>query len=128
MVFRTDTPDMIDLAYYKRINAEFYRRVGAIGCVERLNAMGLEPMSIIGTFWPKQVQSLLNICDKNSRLHIITNVHPGLTVNRYVVGDCRYHLADGDDNPDIELRLPPEVVNHIFAELDHFIRRTGFGF
>ena len=119
---------MIDLAYYKRINAEYYRRVGAIGCVERLNAMGLEPMSIIGTFWPKQVQSLLEICAVDTNFHIISDVHPGLSVNRYVEGNCRYQLAEGDKDPTIELYLPPEVVNHLFAELNHFIRRTGFGF
>ena len=119
---------MVDLNYYKRINHEFYTRVGVIECAERLGAMGLETISIIGTFWPKTAPQLLDICAKDNKIHIVSSLQAGLLVNRYVEGDHRYWLADGDSDPNLELRLPPEVVNHIFSELNQLIRRMGIGF
>ena len=119
---------MVDIEYYKRINHEFFKRVGAINCVDRLHEMGLNPTSIIGTFWPRDVPKLIEVCARNPNLHIITNTKLGITVNRYVEGDGRYQLADGDSDPNLELRLPPEVINHIFSELNHLIRRMGIGF
>ena len=119
---------MIDLAYYKRINHEFYQRVGVINCVERLNKMGLEPRDIIGTFWLKDMEKLMAICKSNKDLHIITYVNACFTANRFVEGRFRFRLAQGDKDPSIELRFPPEVADHLLAELNHFVRRTGIGF
>ena len=119
---------MVDIAYYKRINSEFYRRVGVINCVERLNKMGLEPQSIIGTFYLSDIEKLFEICKENPDLHIITYIDSTLTVNRFVHGDFSFRLAEGDIDPTIELRFPPEVGNHLLAELNHFIRRTNIGF
>ena len=119
---------MIDLAYYKRINYEFSRRVGMIKCVDRLNALGLVPRNIIGTFWARDIPGLLKTCEGDSSLHIVTILHAGHKVNRYIEGQYKYRLAEGDNDPSLELILPPEVINHTLSELDHFIRRHGIGF
>ena len=119
---------MVDIAYYKRINSEFYRRVGVINCVLRLNKLGLEPQCIIGTFYLSDIEKLFEICNENPSFHIITHIGSGLTVNHFVQGKYRFRLAEGDSDPSIELRLPPEVCNHFLAELNHFIRRANIGF
>ena len=119
---------MIDLAYYKKLNSKFVRRIGIISCADRLIEMGLEPRDISGTFWARDIESLRAVCTNNSKLHIVTNVGLSQTVNKYVEGPHTYRLADGDSDPSLELKVPPEVINHLFAELDHFIRRANIGF
>lgn len=128
LVFSTDPPLMIDLAHYKRINHEFHRKTGIIGCVHRLNEMNLEPRDIIGVFWLRDIAKLFETCKNDIRLHIVTNINPGLTVNRYVEGSYGFYLADGDKDPNLELRFPPEIVAHLYSELNHFIRRSNICF
>ena len=119
---------MIDIEYYKGINSKFIRRVGIISCVDRLVGMGLDPRDISGIFWARDIEALQAVCNMNSDLHIVTNVGLCHTVNQYVEGPHKYRLADGDPNPNLELKLPPEIINHLFAELDHLIRRANIGF
>lgn len=119
---------MIDIDYYKDINSKFIRRVGIISCVDRLGAMGLDPRNITGIFWARDIKSLQAVCDAYTDLHIVTNIGLGHTINKYVAGPHKYRLADGDQDPSLELKLPPEVIHHLFAELDHFVRRANIGF
>ena len=124
----TDKPFMLDIEYYKELNSKFLRKIGVISCADRLIEMGLEPRDVSGIFWARDTESLEAVCRIQSDLHIVTNVAPCHTVNRYVEGRYKYWLADGEADPRLELILPPEIVNHLFAELNHFVRRLNIGF
>lgn len=119
---------MVDLAYYKRINSQFLQQVGIIDCVERLEGLGLVARDISGIFWSRDLDHLTRVVNNHKDLHIGTNLEVGHSVNRIVQGKHKYWLADGDNDPNLELYLPPEIVNHLFAELNHFIRGMNLDF
>ena len=119
---------MIDVSYYKKINGDFHRKVGVIACTERLLDLGIESPNAVGSFRKNLIQELIKFCKLNPKFHMITRIDDRLTVNRYVSGDYIYFIAEGDADPTLELNLPPEAVDHLYAELEHFIRRFGIGF
>ena len=119
---------MIDIAHYKKLNYEFYLRTGIIACCDQLEELGIEPPDAVGLFRSDRIDELLKYCDSNDGFHIVTRLDDHLTVNKFVRGDYIFRLADGDDDPSLELLFPPEVSDHLFAELAHFIRVCGIGF
>mgnify|MGYP003683441891 CR=1 FL=1 len=108
----------IDIAYYKSEIYEFYKRVGIVSCYEALEGLGLSPRDVIGTFWPQDIEALLSFCKENSDYHIVTRISESLKVNRYVKGDFTYRLAKGEKKSDLEIRYPPELINHMMSELE----------
>lgn len=112
----------MDIDYYKRRNGDFYRRIGVVNCANRLTALGLKPRDVIGSFWSEDAVDLLEFCRANPEYHIVTTLSFALTLNRYLKGNYRYRLADGDSDPALKLDFPPEVVAHLDTELDLFIR------
>lgn len=108
---------MADVTHYKKLNGDFCRRTGLISNPDKLALLGLHPRDAAGGFWTDDGKRLSAFCRKNPDYHIISIVNPGYKVNRFVAGCYRYYLAKGDDNPDLQLEYPPEVVNHLNSEL-----------
>lgn len=119
---------MIDVAYYKKLNHEFHVKTGIIACCDRLAELGIEPPDVVGSFRSDRIEELLEFCKSNHDFHIVTHIDPSRSVNKFVRGDFIFNLADGDDDSSLELTFPPEVADHFFAELAHFVRVRGIGF
>mgnify|MGYP003683463007 CR=1 FL=1 len=113
----------IDINYYKKINQKFYLKTGIINCYKELEELGLYPLAATGIFWPGQTPDLLKFCRKNPEFHIVTYISASLMVNRYEPEDHRYMLANKDNDPKLELNLPPEVVQHLMRESLLFCKR-----
>lgn len=114
----------IDIAYYNRLSYEFHTRVGTLRYYEDLESLGLSPKDIIGSFWPEDVPRLQSYCQENPEYHIVTRVSANLEVNRYVPGDHKYFLANGDKSEDLEIYYPPEVIDHMMSEIELILIRV----
>ena len=112
----------MDIDYYKKVNGDFCRRIGMILWHERLHDLGLSPRCVMGSFWGRDIPTLEKFCEENREYHIITTIEPLNTVNRYIQGGLNYHLGDGDDNPELSLKLPPKAMEHLCAETYEIIR------
>ena len=77
----------------------------------------------MGSFWDKDIPTLEKFCEENPEYHIITSVETLVTVNRFVKGGQGYYLGDGDDNPELSLKLPPKILEQVHAETYEIIRR-----
>ena len=119
---------MVDIAFYKKLNYEFYCKAGILSSMEELEEIGIEPPDAVGSFRRSRVEELIAFCKENPTYHIVTRINSYLTVNRFVDGDYIFKLANGDNNPNLVLKFPQEVIDHLDAELNHFIRRYGIGF
>ena len=112
----------MDIDYYKKVNGDFCRRIGVIYCADRLHALGLVPRCIMGSFWERDIPTLEKFCEENPEYHIITHVKALHKINRYVKGGLNYSLGDGDDNPILSQKLPPEAMEQLCAETYEIIR------
>lgn len=113
----------LDIAYYKRINSEFHRRVGTLNWYEDLEALGFTPDCVIGAFYLSDIPALQQFCLSNSKYHIVTYISSLVMVNRFDKSGRFYFLADGDKDPSIELVFPQEVDDHLAAEFHLLLNR-----
>lgn len=113
----------LNIAYYKKLNAEFHDRVGTIDYYEDVEALGLHPRNALGAFKGIDGDFLLRFCENNPDYHIVTRLSAFHTVNRFVRGDFIYNLALGDSDQSLERIYPPEIVDHLMSELELFIKR-----
>jgi hypothetical protein len=118
---------MVDIAYYKKLNGEFHHKVGIISCPEQLETLGIDVPDAACFFRQGRVKELTIFCKNNPGFHIVTHINSFLSVNKFIEGDYIFNLANGDDDPNLELKIPPEVIDHLYAELNHFIRGHGIG-
>ena len=113
----------MNLEQAKEANYQFHLQTGMILCLDRLTAMGLHPRLPLGSFFEEDSQKLIKFCEENSRYHIVTTISAALRINKFVPGGWCYYLADGDNDPTLQLEFPPEAMKECEAETAMIVRR-----
>jgi hypothetical protein len=97
---------------FKR-KSEFRKKIGLIDCYDHLSFLGLEPMTILGNFSKCQVSKLRALCKRDSNYHVVTRLDHDQIVNRFIEGEHRYYLAEGDADPNLEFQYTEEMKKEV---------------
>lgn len=84
---------------------EFYRTTGMIIMLPRVKQLGLITDDVGATFWPNEMDDVLDFCAKNPQFHIVTYLGEGIFVNRYDERGLMFQLAEGDADPEYMLNI-----------------------
>jgi hypothetical protein len=82
----------------------FFRQVGRVWIYEELMFLGLEPDWPTGEFGRDRLHLLQDFCAREPGYHIISCKDHKL-YNKLVPDARVYHLADGDDDPNLMVNL-----------------------
>ena len=113
----------MDIRYYKHLGHTFKERTGTILWYEDLLELGLEPRNVAASFYESDCNLLQSFCRENPEFHIVTRISDYLTVNKFVPGNHLFRLARGDQDPELELVYPPEIVDHLMGEIELIVKR-----
>lgn len=80
--------------------SEFVRDVKIIFDPMRLKSLGLELGEAMGSFWPSEMEDVLDFCAQNPEFHIVSSMGEGIFINRYDTRGKLFNLAEGDSDPD----------------------------
>ena len=100
----------------------FMGQVGLIRDYWELHLLGLHSDDLIGTFFPPQLPLLKAYCRKHSAYHIVTLISPHHIVNRVEEHGFSYQLADGNQDPQLELKYPQDFIDKAQSFLHHIAR------
>lgn len=78
---------------------DFRRLVQKISDHDELSWFDLTPGSLLGDIDPSQLALLVQACEQNSDLHVVSYCRDLRTLNRLVPHAAFYYLARGDKNP-----------------------------
>lgn len=80
---------------------DFIAQSGMLTSDVPFQAIAIVPCNHFGVFWPSRAPELLAFCRANSDYHIMSQLGPAVTLNRFTAGATMYFLAAGDANPHI---------------------------
>ena len=97
----------------------FMERVGIIKDYYELYQIGIDSDTLLGGFYSSTSWKLKKYCLRYSGYHIVSHFKGQKWLNRYEPGAVCYYLADGDDDPELELILSKNSVDQLDAMVSH---------
>ena len=94
----------------------FLKRVGRIWIYDELKFLGIEPECLTGRFRSKSLPILLDFCASDPMYHIISCQNLRMH-NKYIADANGYYLADGDNDPSLEVDLLGGLSKNEFLQV-----------
>jgi hypothetical protein len=98
---------------------EFMEKVGIIRDYYELHQIGIDSDSLLGGFYGSNSRRLKVYCSKDPAYHIVSHLRGSRWVNRYEPRAVSYFLADGDNDPELELEISEDGVDQLNAMVAH---------
>lgn len=80
--------------------SDFLEIVDPLRC-DDFDDLEIKPCFDSGLFTWNRYHELVEFCQKNPSYHIISEVGPGVDINKPLEGMCSYRLGKGDKDPEL---------------------------